>query len=489
MHAGGNRSQSAPGGAPGRRSAAWLTLGIVVLAALPRLVEALRNSLVFDEIYGVFLARLGPAALMRVLAQDVDQPLHALVLCAWRIPGEGQLWLKAEPMLFGLATIVAVAALGREMFGSRAGLWAAALLASSPTHIYYSQEVTFHAMCWLLLLLSAGAAWRWRERGRRGDALTFVMCSALALWAFWFSAFALTAMWLWVAVALRREPRRLAIWLGCLVAVAALYLPELSTLIGQLQRLVVGDRPGPPMPARDVLDVVRKLNLNSFYLIPVLGILAALPLLARGPRRPAGFLWFTLLVPIAVPFALSHAGAHIFVMREMFCGLSLWTLLVGAGIAAIPAAPLATIAGAALVLLGARAWVKRGAFDESASLERAAAVLRARGSAQDFVLCAETRSFLFMRYHLRDPERCRLLDLPGAETFHYSDGILVVPDAWRMSADEWARVRAGSVAWWGVRFRHSGRDGPVAGAWLDSLSSPIAMRFGKATLWRGGAWP
>ena len=123
-------------------------LSLILLVALaPRFLDAIRFPLIFDEIYSVLLARTGLVSMLHTLSLDVDQPLNFIVVWAWRaLGGESELWLKIPSLLFSLATVLVVAALGRSLFGARAGLLAAALLALHPTHIFYSQQARFHAI-------------------------------------------------------------------------------------------------------------------------------------------------------------------------------------------------------------------------------------------------------------------------------------------------------------------------------------------------------
>ena len=54
--------------------------------------------------------------------------------------------LKIVPVLFGVATVAAVYALGRVAFGPREALWAAFFLAVSRWHIHYSR-MAWEAIC------------------------------------------------------------------------------------------------------------------------------------------------------------------------------------------------------------------------------------------------------------------------------------------------------------------------------------------------------
>jgi len=60
--------------------------------------------------------------------------------------GVSYLSLKIVPVVIGVATVVAVWALGRQAFGSRIALWAAFLIAVSRWHVHYSR-MAWEAIC------------------------------------------------------------------------------------------------------------------------------------------------------------------------------------------------------------------------------------------------------------------------------------------------------------------------------------------------------
>lgn len=72
-----------------------------------------------------------------------DKPMFYYVMAAWtmRLFGQDALGLMMGSVIAGTLVILAVYLLGREMFGQRAGLIAAALLAISYTHIHFSRIV------------------------------------------------------------------------------------------------------------------------------------------------------------------------------------------------------------------------------------------------------------------------------------------------------------------------------------------------------------
>lgn len=475
---------------PPRALPAWGVAGVLALALLPRLVDALRTPLAFEEVYALLLARRGPGGIFATLALDVDQPLGFLVTWAWRaLGGEGELWLKLPSILFGLLTVWAVMRVGRALFDARAGILAGLLLATHPTHVFYSQQASFPVLVWLLLLLALWSAWRWLAYDEARDGLAFVAWSALACFTWYFAAFVVAAIALWGAVRLRRHRGRLLRWTGLALAFAALCAPALPHLAWQLERDIFGDLSLRSLSPADLGDFVRKLAEHSLWLVAPLLALAALPLARPAQWRNASLLWFVILLGVLIPFELSVEGIHLFIVRQWMFALPLWCLLVGAGLSRLRWRRAALAAGVLVSLAGLRAWWQRGPLEEAVLMRRAEAVLAAEARPGDLVVCAETRALLFIHYHAPELPGLRLLVMRDAEPFHYSDGILAVPDAWVLDEAGWRRAASSGARWWGVRLTHHGRDGAEAAHAFDAVARGRRWRFEKATVWEGAPAP
>ncbi|MBI5709130.1 MAG: glycosyltransferase family 39 protein [Candidatus Eisenbacteria bacterium] len=470
---------------PASRTVLWLLAGVMALAAALRVVTALRSPLWFDEIYVVLAARRSLPELLRLSALDIHPPLVPLLRQVWQhLGGEGVLWMKSLSIALALGGILAGYALGRRMFGPRVGLIAAALMAVDVVHVRYSQEVQFHSMLWLLLIGAVHAGWCWVEDRRGRDAARLVALAALALYTHYLAGVALAVLLLWGLVALRREPAAVGRWLLAFAVVALLFLPQAPVFLEQFRREGSASWFRFPRP-RDLLDLWRLMSLGPRYLVPPLLALSLLPLFRRGQRRAASLLWalstLTLLATRVLP---------VVVTRDLLCVLPFWHLLVAMGIADLTVPWLVAAVPVLLVGFGLRSWLRYGGGPEGVPLARATVVLGERTRPGDLVVCAETHALLFLRFYL--PDRDSRLLMPAGSRAPYSDGGLVVENAWYLDAGQWAAARARDARWWGVRVDRAvvtrgvaRRAGSAAAAAFDAAAPARTWDFPPVRVWEG----
>ena len=232
--------------------------------------------------------------------------------------------------------------------------------------------------------------------------------------------------------------------------------------------------------------------MKPIVMAPIV-VLALLPLIRREQRRPAVLLWLLMVVPTIGPWLLSRAGIHLFYMRQMLYTLPIWYLLVGAGIAGIRIVPLRVAVAVGTLGLLLRAYWLSAPFDEAVQLEAGARYVAERVQPGDLVLFTEPHALLFFQYHLPDRARYRLLSMPRVEKFHYSDGILAVPDSVRATPARSGRPSADAAPAGGgeghalpdLPHRSRGRRGASPRPRGRALSRCRRWTHGKVTVWSG----
>src|SRR5215211_1191285 len=222
---------------------------LILLGGLVRFATLGAQDFWLDELVTVQVIGQGPIDLLKSVAAGESNPgLYYLLAGGWEhVFGEGEFALRSLSALFGTATIPAVYAATAALSNRRAGLVAAALTATSPLLVWYSQEARNYS---LLVLLSALAflffARALEDRDHRW-LWAWALTSGLALSTHYF-AVALVApqvVWLWMR---RPGPRADTAFATAAIGVVGIaLLPLLATQRGRgdwISFFALGDRLG-----------------------------------------------------------------------------------------------------------------------------------------------------------------------------------------------------------------------------------------------------
>jgi uncharacterized membrane protein len=127
--------------------ARWL-LGLITLAAVfLRFHGIAAKSFWLDEGISVGIARLPWSQFAYLLwHREANMALYYLLLRFWVMFGGSEGFVRGLSVLFSVATVPVIDALGTRLFGRAAGLAAAWLLAINAYHIRYAQEARGYAL-------------------------------------------------------------------------------------------------------------------------------------------------------------------------------------------------------------------------------------------------------------------------------------------------------------------------------------------------------
>ena len=201
--AGGTLDQTTTGSSfphtPRRRSSP-LDLGLLALVAcvgaLLRFHALAAKCFWFDEGVSVAIARLDWYNFARILwRREANMSLYYLLLRFWLHLGGSEFFVRSLSVLFAIASIPAIYLLGRRLFDARVGLIAAALLAINAYHVQYSQEARAYSLMVLLCLLSSLYFIQSLTEPSRRNRVAYVLTSALAVYAQFFSALLVITQW------------------------------------------------------------------------------------------------------------------------------------------------------------------------------------------------------------------------------------------------------------------------------------------------------
>jgi mannosyltransferase len=264
--------------------------------------------------------------------------LYYFLLHFWLRFGGSGFFIRALSVLFAVAAVPVIYLLGRRLFDSRVGLITSALMAVNAYHVQYSQDARSYSLMVLLCLLSSLYFLKCLSEPSRWNRAAYVLSSALAVYAQFFSALLLIAQWLSLKMLDRGQilpqTRRDWRWIVLLVSPVAAFVATTGT--GPLRWV---QRPS----LRDLWIFAVHLAGNSGPWLLLASVAACLAALLpfwpthKALRVPWGiwryrFLLSWLLFPILLTLALSLIKP-LFVPRYFIFCLPALFLLVACGIA------------------------------------------------------------------------------------------------------------------------------------------------------------
>ncbi len=313
-------------------------VSLTLLAFALRLHALASVPLRWDEGWSIAMATIPWREMVWLTALDVHPPLYYACLALWlRLAGLNEFTLRALSAFASTAAVPLVAATaavwwaGFRQLGRTVALAAALLIALAPPLVYYAGVGRMYGLTAPLVLGLAWAVGRLTLTARRPLAMLLVASAmaAAALYAFYYSAFALAGVWL---AGLTRRPRAWGRLLAGAAPAAMAYIPWL-VLAAQpmLQRTAsrVGGAPDPLQVLRHLGDGFCGLLLcqaDGRWLALALGVLAATSLLLRTPgRRSLGLsLW-----PVFLVLAGASIGAEAHMLAPRYVIVATPFLLLG----------------------------------------------------------------------------------------------------------------------------------------------------------------
>jgi 4-amino-4-deoxy-L-arabinose transferase-like glycosyltransferase len=484
-----------------RADRTWI-LGCLGLAAVLRLFRIGHQNLWIDEMISLSLATYTTGAeFWRGLLHDIHGPFTSALLHLWTRLGTSEAWLRILYAVPSIATIPPAHALGRELFGERAGRATAVVFAASPFLVWYAQEIRAYSWAvlwatWALLLFVR--ILDGRAGGRTWPALlAVVVLGVLTNYGFVFLLASLTA-----ALAVLRPPRGVALrWAGVLLATAVVFLPWFVDWYQRIgaERVFLDTESPTGVPLREAEGftpfglgytvwaftfgyslgpTLRSLHLDR----SAAAILAHWPVLALGgaavavalgfgireaARRGRGRMVAVLLgVPLLLAILLAVRGVKTFHPRYLFACLPAFLAIVAAGWS-VPqrGARVAAACAAVLAALSLANHYFVPAYAKEDSRAAAKLILEQERPGDSVVVIYAFRPF---RYYFSDTA-------DGAARLHHVHKRY-------LRTDEEMRVHVADAS------RDAARVWLVLSRWWDVAPEPRIRRFFEESLAERGRW-
>jgi mannosyltransferase len=391
-------------------------LSVVSIGTWLRFRNLSADSIWLDESVSWLQSKGSLADLISATAQDVYPPLHNLLLFAFmNVSGTDTEWvLRAPSALLGIANIVAIYWLGALIGGRIAGVLAAAVLATSGFHIYYSQEARMYALLALSTTLYAAAAFFFAKSPTCARAALLAVCGLALVYSHAFG----TLNWIAIAIGMSTYivltsdfPRRaLFPWVIANAAIAIGFLPWALILLQRARG--IGDF-WAPYPSPAVIYTELYLLVGGRLVAVALLIGAAVAL--RSNFHASIVLLFWAVAPVGLTLIESLVRTPIFVARYFIGSLPALVTLAALGLAHLlsrqrwPTVVTGTVILAALIIGNLR-YVTAPRDD----WRTAATYLQGRLHNSDCVLVYPAFAIIPLRYYLRT-EFCTILPTSIAE--------------------------------------------------------------------------
>jgi mannosyltransferase len=237
-------SAAAQDSAPRARSEAarwfWPAVSVLTVAGFAlRAWHMSAQNLWTDEVETAKIALLSAADLMRAVHGELPilptvwlSPLYFLLLRTVLLLPHASVdsALRLSSVVVGAVTIPALAWTGRRLLGAPAALAATVVLALSPFHVWYSQEVRPYALLVLLTVLTIGLFARALQRPTAGAWSAFGSAAVLALYTHPIAVTLPLICGLALLVAARTHSRLPRGGLLTLAAIGVAYLPAVAAI-------------------------------------------------------------------------------------------------------------------------------------------------------------------------------------------------------------------------------------------------------------------
>ncbi len=384
-----------------------LGLGVALAAGLV-LRFVTRSPLWLDEALSVNIARLPIGQIPQALRHDGHPPLYYVLLHGWMdLFGQGNGAVRAFSGIWAVAAFPLLWVAGRRIGGRRVAWYAVALLALSPYAVRYGTETRMYAMVTVLVL----AGWllvddelRRSEAWRLG-VISFVVAALLwtHYWSMWLLATATVALAVQAWVARRHGDRpkmiaRLRV-IGAFVVGGILFLPWVPILLYQgahtgtpwarpvrpteMVTFTLADLGGGPQAEAVMLGwVVALLALVGLAGLAVGRFQVQLDLRTRPPGRPLALL---IAGTLAIASVVGYATGATYASRYAAVFVAFLWLLAAIGLDQVRSRPVAVVAVAALLVLGAVGSV-RNAVTPRTDAGRSATAILAKAKPDDLIV-------------------------------------------------------------------------------------------------------
>ena len=180
-----------------------LAIGLFLTLTLTRLTDA---SIWFDEAYSAYLTRYNLADLTHYTAIDVHPPLYYLLLKGWSsLFGSSVAVYRSLSVVLGVAALLVIYCLIRQLLNRRTASVATLLVAVSPMFVRYGTETRMYMLVVLIAVAATLVFNKMLHSTQRRWAVLYGVLICMGMWTHYFTAVIWLSHWLYRFIYLRRH--------------------------------------------------------------------------------------------------------------------------------------------------------------------------------------------------------------------------------------------------------------------------------------------
>jgi 4-amino-4-deoxy-L-arabinose transferase-like glycosyltransferase len=210
---------------------------VLVLGLCLRIYNLGKYDFWYDEAISLISAQnISPQIILDYGKYLTSPVLFCFLLKGWMLWGESEFLLRLLPLIFGFLSIICTYLIGKELSNRKVGLIGAFLLAISPFHIYYSQELRGYTLAVFLTLMSIYFFINILKENKLSSWIYFVLFTTLCLYAHNFTLFILLAENIYLFTFFGKNKKMGTSWMTSQLVILSLYAPWLIIVTYQILR-------------------------------------------------------------------------------------------------------------------------------------------------------------------------------------------------------------------------------------------------------------
>ena len=224
-----------------------LLSALLFLSSVLMLVDLDSKSLWTDEL--LVLTQFKASFVSLLQTSWFNSPLRDLPYRIWyMLFGENIVALRALSVLFTLASIPFVYAIGRQLFGQKTALVGVFLTVTSPAVVMYSRAFHYYSLSLLTSVACLFFFFRFLEKPTKSRCALYVVSSVAVLYTYKIAALLIIAQNIYIFVVCHKQRQIVGYWLIGQLGLFSLYLPWLGRGITEILRSTSAAASQLPMP-------------------------------------------------------------------------------------------------------------------------------------------------------------------------------------------------------------------------------------------------